>query len=100
AGLTPRKVPSTALASFPGITRGITKFTVSAAHRVTTNRPARRARYGISATAEAQSSLPTSAVRAHVGRPTLDTGAPGPPRGPGTDTAKAVRTHWIRSASR
>src|SRR5947209_3556633 len=41
----PRNVASTASASFPGITRGMMKLTVSAAQSVTRNRPPRRARY-------------------------------------------------------
>src|SRR5947209_12277170 len=58
AGLiVPRKVARTAWASFPGITRGMMKLTVSAAHNVTRNRPSLRVRYLIVATAEAQVGL-------------------------------------------
>src|SRR5450755_1234992 len=49
AGFTPRNVASTADASFPGITLGMMKFTVSAAQRVTAKRPARRLMYLIAA---------------------------------------------------
>src|SRR5438270_7188361 len=57
AGLTPRNCDRTALASFPGITRGMTKLTVSAAHRVTRNSPPRRARYLIAGLARVQRGL-------------------------------------------
>ena len=51
AGLTLRNVASTACASFPGITRGMMKLTVSAAQSVTANRPTRRVTYLTAASA-------------------------------------------------
>ena len=47
----PRNVASTAVASLPGITRGMMKLTVSAAQSVTTKRPTRRVMYLTAASA-------------------------------------------------
>ena len=88
-----RKVASTACASLPGITRGMMKLTVSAAHRVIRNRPHRRARYLTVDTAESQ--LRPRGRRSPGGikvRQDLTICR-------GTDTAMAARTDWTASAS-